>query len=80
MLIFMNLDDLMIEAAKEGDIKTVREALKLGADVHADDDSALVEAAKNGHMNVVKLLLKYGADVDVLEKSLMGKKYQFKGE
>jgi ankyrin repeat protein len=55
------------QAALEGQISTIREALDQGADVDATDTdgrSALQLAAFDGHTDVVKLLLDHGARVD----------------
>ena len=55
-------------AAKEGDIKSVKELLKKGAKVNEKDRNgatALRLAAENGHIDMVKLLVSNGADVNV---------------
>ena len=58
-----NLNNKLIEAAKEGNLKEVERLLQKGADVHAYDDYALRWASNNGHLEVVRLLLQNGADV-----------------
>ncbi len=61
-------DDEFRLAAYEGNIETVRIAIKSGADVNAAAPvkslTALHMAAYNGHSEIVKLLLKHGATVD----------------
>lgn len=55
------------EAARDGDIATVRKLLARGADVNAangDDCTALHEAAQCGHAELVALLVEAGADVN----------------
>jgi ankyrin repeat protein len=55
-------------AAYEGNIETVRNAIKSGADVNAAAPvkslTALHMAAYNGHSEIVKLLLEHGATID----------------
>jgi DNA-binding NtrC family response regulator/ankyrin repeat protein len=61
------MESAFVEAAAEGHLDAVLEALERGVDVNVQNgfgDTALMEAAKNGHVPVVKLLLERGADVD----------------
>ena len=61
------LNDKLIDAVKNGDIKNVRELLAKGADVGAKsnfDVTALHEAALKGYVEVAKVLIGNGADVD----------------
>ncbi len=51
-------------AAKMGNRNMVRTAIRLGADVNANNGKALVSAAAEGHLEVVKELLRNGADVN----------------
>ncbi|KAJ3276142.1 hypothetical protein HK104_003719 [Borealophlyctis nickersoniae] len=51
-------------AAAYGHLAVVKQLLKAGADVHAEDDAALGTVAENGHLEVVRFLLKAGADVN----------------
>jgi len=58
------------DAAKAGEIETVRSLLAQGADVHAKDQygaTALHEAAAHGRKDVVELLLSKGADVNAAD-------------
>ena len=61
------LNDRLIDAAKNEDIKNVRELLANGADVDAKDkngETALHWAACDGRVDVAKILIEKGADVD----------------
>ncbi len=51
-------------AAKEGNRNMVRTAIRLGADVDADNGMALRLAVDNGHLEMVRELLDSGADVN----------------
>lgn len=64
-----NLHGMLIEAAKEGNVKKVEELLKKsGVNLNEKDSgsgmTALMWASYKGHEKVVKLLLEYGAKVD----------------
>ena len=62
-----HLNGKLIDAAKNGDIKNVRELIENGADVGAknnDGEKALHWAAWNGHVDVAKVLIEKGANVD----------------
>ena len=62
------LNDKLIDAVKNGDIKNVRELIENGADVNAKDKNrwtALHEAALNGNIDAAKFLIENGANVDV---------------
>ena len=55
------------DAAFNGKIETVRQAIEAGVDVNATDEqqrTALMFASFNGHTPVVKLLLEQGASLD----------------
>ena len=57
------------EAAKDGKIEAVKQAIAAGADVNAKgflDKSPLHKAAYRGHKEVVELLIAEGADVNAL--------------
>nr|MDA8175013.1 ankyrin repeat domain-containing protein [Nitrospiraceae bacterium] len=61
------LEDKLINAAKNGDVNGVRAALDKGAKIDEATDtggSALVQAAEYGHADVVKLLLDKGANIE----------------
>jgi len=69
----MSLDSKLIEAARKGDVRKVRELLDRGANVNARDmigDTPLHDAAYHGFLNVAKLLLDRGADVNA--KDMIG--------
>jgi ankyrin repeat protein len=57
----------LMEAAKAGDVETVKDLLHRGAEVDARSEkskTALHYAAANGHVEVVKILLAQGASID----------------
>ncbi len=61
----------LIDAARSGDDKAVKDMLDKGACVNihdADGRTALTEAAWNNHLETVKLLLEKGADVNAKKK------------
>ncbi len=58
--------DRLLEAAADGSLEGVEEALRQGADVNARaqfGDAALNLAAEHGHKHVVQYLLEKGADI-----------------
>ena len=59
------------DAAKAGDIKTVKQHLTAGADVNAKDIGGftpLHHAAVNGHKEITELLIAAGTDVNAKDK------------
>ena len=58
-----NHSKVLIDAAKTGDLRSVKYLVERGADVHALNDGALGWAALDGHLDVVKYLIEMGADV-----------------
>ena len=59
------LDELLIFAARGGNVVLVSERVEAGADPNYRDDrhgSALLEAVRGGHVAVVQALLAHGAD------------------
>ncbi len=61
------LNDKLIDAVKNGDIKNVRELIENGADVNAKDKNrwtALFWAACSGKFDISTFLIEKGADVD----------------
>ena len=65
----MTPDQQLHEAAREGDLSAVDEALAQGAHVDAKgdfDDTALNLAAEAGHVEIAERLLEAGADIENL--------------
>ncbi len=61
----------IVEAAWNGDLDSVKGALKTGADINQRNEMgwpALIGSAMNGHIDVVKFLLEKGADVNAENK------------
>jgi ankyrin repeat protein len=55
------------QAARRGDVKTLRRLLTTGADIDARDrhgQTALMIAAREGHAGVVRFLVEQGADLN----------------
>ena len=52
---------------KEIDLDVIKDLVKEGADIHANDNEALRWAAENGHLDVVKYLVSMGADIHALD-------------
>ena len=61
------LNYMMIEMAKEGNVKGVILFMNKGVDIHAQNDYALRWASGNGHLEVVKYLVGEGADIHDLD-------------
>lgn len=62
----------LIEAAEEGDLDRVKDCVRRGASLAAQDEfgeTALHYAAENGHYDVVKELVRAGADTKILDDS-----------
>ncbi len=61
------MDEQLLQAAKDGNAQAAQTSLSGGADVNAksrNGDAGLLIAAENGHTAIVKLLLERGADVN----------------
>jgi ankyrin repeat protein len=61
------LNENLIEAAKEGDLSGVQNAIKNGADIECQDElkkTPLENAAENGHLKIVKYLIEKNANVE----------------
>lgn len=52
-----DLDNDLIEAAKNGHLEVVKYLVENGANIHADDDCALRWAVDYGHINIEQYLL-----------------------
>ncbi len=55
----MNANEELLKAARAGDIAKAEQALKNGADVHANNNYALQIAYENDHREMIKLLAIY---------------------
>ena len=69
----MREPNLLIEAAKHGNLEEVRDLLRNGADVNEKDrygNSALMFASGEGHIEIVHLLIDNNADLNI--KSMWG--------
>jgi ankyrin repeat protein len=56
------------EAAKTGDMSSLKEALASGLDINSTDDklnTALHHASKHAHLEVMDMLVEHGADVNL---------------
>ena len=69
------IDEALINAAKNGDVKEIKRLIADGADVAMRDPYhegwALQFAADNGHVEVVKTLIEHGANVNADEESAL---------
>jgi len=65
--LFINKEEVLIDAAINGNIETVKLFLDMGANIHADNNEALRCASEYGHTEIVKLLLNRGADVYIFD-------------
>ena len=67
--------DELVDACHMGDIETVRDLIKRGADINARDSSGntpLGYAAMAGNSDIYELLIKNGADFDLFDCSAAG--------
>ncbi len=65
-------NDVIINAARNGDVEVVKTYLKTGGDVNALNPyggSAIMFAARAGNTDVVKLLISAGADLNIQGRS-----------
>lgn len=62
----MNWTAELVDAAGDGDLQKVKEALKNGADINAryEDSPALIDAVNWGNVEIVKYLVENGADIE----------------
>lgn len=61
----MNINDELVIASRNGDLKNVCRLINEGADVHYECDEALIVAAGNGHIKILSVLLEADADLHV---------------
>ena len=65
------IHQLLIFAARAGNVDLMRERIRAGADVSCFDEqhgSALFEAIRGHHLSAVELLLESGADVHMADR------------
>jgi ankyrin repeat protein len=69
----LTLDERLVEAAANGDLKQVRRMLATGADVNETDDypgkTPLLAAALHGYFDIARLLVANGADVNAADSN-----------
>jgi ankyrin repeat protein len=73
-----NLNDPLIKAAFDGDLKGVKDAIASGSYINVTNDegiAALCFASLKGHTKIVKTLRAAGADVNKIEKKYGGLLY-----
>ena len=66
------LDEVLLEAAKDGNLTVLKTALEKGADINAktsDGKTALMVAIEMGHTELVSYLTEKGADVSIEKKT-----------
>ena len=56
-------EELLIEASKIGNLKTVKYIVEQGADINALHNAALIEASKKGNLEIIKFLIAKGANI-----------------
>lgn len=64
---FKLMDDLFIEVIKQGNLEIVKQLIKAGINVNAEDtfqEKALIVALENGYTEIAKLLIKNYADIN----------------
>ena len=67
------LNKMLIEMAKEGNMKGLKYFEEKRADIHGGNDRALVLASENGHLEVVKYLVEQGANISAeVDRALRG--------
>jgi len=58
-----DIDELLIISSVDGELTLVKEALKRGANINAEEDEALRQASEHGYIEVVKYLVEQGANI-----------------
>jgi ankyrin repeat protein len=53
----------LLQAVKARDKNRIKQALKNGADIHTENDTAVILACETGDLEIVKYLMKKGADI-----------------
>ena len=58
-------NDLLFEAAKNGELELVKYTQKNGINIHTESERAFKNAIENGHLEIVKWLVVCGASVNL---------------
>ena len=67
-----NSGEELIDAARYGDLETVKLLIENGADIDAKDKdgyTVLMYASNNGNLEIIKYLVENGADINIKDKN-----------
>jgi ankyrin repeat protein len=59
----MTNKEFLFKAVKEGNLELLRYAVKIGTNIHAENEYALRVSANRGHLEIVQYLVENGADI-----------------
>jgi ankyrin repeat protein len=63
----MTSEELLIKAAKQGNLEVIKFLIENGANINIYDDLAFRVAAKNGHFEIIKFLVEKGANIHAVD-------------